>query len=800
VKRCRDTVCIYDGRSNSLDLKFQRTLRVPEDGKFYPLPAYFGLYPLFNVETFSDRLPLYMQKKGGLFIPMFQREALSLDFDCSTREECFAIRIYVGSINAISGKAAQSRLSEGEQDYIIVPNQRRLDGFLAGKGKVRQFVAMPLGSGYSVEKQVTGSEFIGGIQLEIIPRLSDKVKFIRPQHNTVELPWLPQQLDISEDIFLTPRELGMTPGQRLLMQDVMGQKIRRMEFDLGFLGNNGTGNSRRQNILPIHEKICRPTFVHDMFLGTGQHTYSTNESLVLCPVEPLSLQVDWQAIMRSPKGTTFEEYSPFLDISDLKNHISSIKQEFESRPRCVGHLLFNGTIHKGPPIKYSPLAEYTHDKGIISFKEDVRLLESRLGSSQAADPDRPSDPIWEMALGAGGNLGQSIEKTKDKRLWDWGASKLFNIQILNSVAFKEFTGISPVTPISFREYVTAKIPFYSFLSVSNDSMIGDHTTTFKSIGQLDHSAIIPIGIHVNRSGTPIGCASCENNICDSMYVFLFLLPLGMALSFIQQCKSTQLMIFSSLQPCKHIFCSDCIKFTMVTDTSITCAFCSGSVSETITFSAPMEMPFSPPEVQLGLKAIEPLIPYRAEDTIRENRSSLIEKREKIDKSTSNIVENLIVVLSEMVKNEVSPEDTSHGISDLVAGSIARSASSVLHFDTAIRNLTQTSIDIRIPIFKVALPKAIQFATLYHVKQLLLLIPSIDDLDDHNKEFVSAAINATRGDELFTILFQWIMDGRRSIEDFGLSVGKLFVLVRSDDAIDILAKFVAGRKKTRKMGL
>jgi hypothetical protein len=294
------------------------------------------------------------------------------------------------------------------------------------------------------------------------------------------------------------------------------------EFDLGFLGDNTIGNSRRQDILPVHKEKCRPTFVHEMFLGKGGHTYSTNESLVLHPVEPLSLRVDWQAIMRSPRDATVEEYSPFLDVSDFKNHLSSIKRESESGSWRAGYLLFNGAVHKGYPSEYSPLAEYALDEGVISFKEDRNARGydphmSRLGASQTG-PREPTSR-WEMALGVGGSLGQSIEKTKDERLWDWGASKLINIQILNSVAFKEFTGISPVTPISFREYVAAKIPFYSFLSVSEGSVMGDQATTFKSIGQLDRSAVIQIGIRVDRSGKPVGCANCENNICDSMYVF-----------------------------------------------------------------------------------------------------------------------------------------------------------------------------------------------------------------------------------------------------------------------------------------
>ena len=47
----------------------------------------------------------------------------------------------------------------------MVPPQPWLDGINAGDGLIRQFVAMPLGMGYTVEGQVTGSERHGGLQL-----------------------------------------------------------------------------------------------------------------------------------------------------------------------------------------------------------------------------------------------------------------------------------------------------------------------------------------------------------------------------------------------------------------------------------------------------------------------------------------------------------------------------------------------------------------------------------------------------------------------------------------------------------
>ena len=126
---------------------------------------------------------------------------------------------------------------------------------------------------------------------------------------------------------------------------------------------------------------------------------------------------------------------------------------YEPQPWHTGYILFNGTVHKGYPKEYSPLSEYVSEGGIVSYKEAVIVRHGQASELMGAPAGYSADdgPSWEMALGAGGNLGQSIEKTKDERLWDWGASKLINIQILNSVAFKAFTGLSPVTPISFRE-------------------------------------------------------------------------------------------------------------------------------------------------------------------------------------------------------------------------------------------------------------------------------------------------------------------------------------------------------------
>lgn len=55
------------------------------------------------------------------------------------------------------------------QDYVVVPGQLWLDGVADSDGTIRQFVAMPFGSGRSVESQITGSDAAGAYNLRSLP-------------------------------------------------------------------------------------------------------------------------------------------------------------------------------------------------------------------------------------------------------------------------------------------------------------------------------------------------------------------------------------------------------------------------------------------------------------------------------------------------------------------------------------------------------------------------------------------------------------------------------------------------------
>jgi len=158
----------------SLRITFQRTFRIPDDGKDYPLPPGFGSFPLRHVDDFPKSVPEEWIEHGGVMLPMYQSEALWVSFDAGYVDGhgCsypFAVKVATGKINAVTGDSWSERLKRSPQDYMVTTRQPWLDGYCVEKGVIRQFVAMPLGSGYSAEEQITGEAEHGGMQMAVYP-------------------------------------------------------------------------------------------------------------------------------------------------------------------------------------------------------------------------------------------------------------------------------------------------------------------------------------------------------------------------------------------------------------------------------------------------------------------------------------------------------------------------------------------------------------------------------------------------------------------------------------------------------
>merc|ERR1711976_545324 len=93
------------------------------------------------------------------------------------------------------------------QSYCTSPTQPWLDGIKSGEGVVRQFVATTRGSGASVEAQICGDDFRGGLQLFVCPPKKTEVQFaVQGNVNRVISGALAEP---SKELFCSPRQLDV---------------------------------------------------------------------------------------------------------------------------------------------------------------------------------------------------------------------------------------------------------------------------------------------------------------------------------------------------------------------------------------------------------------------------------------------------------------------------------------------------------------------------------------------------------------------------------------------------------------
>lgn len=198
-------------------INFQRTLRIPDDDRTYPLPPGLGRFPLRHLDDFADRLPPESVRRGGVVMPIHQAEALWIKFpDRFGSPYPCAIKVATGKVCAVSGELWKEGLTCDPQNYVVVPGQPWLDGYCVDKGTIRQFVAMPLGSGHTAEEQLTGEAVHGGLQVAVYPMKREVYKALQ----------LPEHFDVVRSPKPDWHPMGLAPGGR------MNQEIYRDRFGL----------------------------------------------------------------------------------------------------------------------------------------------------------------------------------------------------------------------------------------------------------------------------------------------------------------------------------------------------------------------------------------------------------------------------------------------------------------------------------------------------------------------------------------------------------------------------------------
>jgi hypothetical protein len=216
-------------KAATLEINFRRTLRIPNTDKAYPLPPGLGNFPLKHVEDYEGRVPQEWITHGGILMPMYQSEAMWIDFsseyddDRSTRYP-FAVKIATGKVCAVSGEKWVDGFQGDPQNYVVVPEQPWLDGYCVEEGVIRQFVAAPLGDGVTAEEQVTGKAEVGGVQIQVFPMKREVYlkRFEKSPVGSFAHFMIDAPLCCMEDGL----EMGLAPGGR------MRQEIYEDPYDL----------------------------------------------------------------------------------------------------------------------------------------------------------------------------------------------------------------------------------------------------------------------------------------------------------------------------------------------------------------------------------------------------------------------------------------------------------------------------------------------------------------------------------------------------------------------------------------
>jgi hypothetical protein len=166
------------------------------------------------VAEFADRVPAAWRERGGFLAPLYQREALWLQFEAAHWKPN-AVKVAVGGVDALTGGPGDDGLRADPQNYLVCPDQPWLDGINSGDGTVRQFVAVDLGAGDTVEEQLTGAAELGGLQLQVYDPVPGRFPDEPPPGGSL-------RLESAMDGLV---DLGESPGLGVAAGGTMRQRI-----------------------------------------------------------------------------------------------------------------------------------------------------------------------------------------------------------------------------------------------------------------------------------------------------------------------------------------------------------------------------------------------------------------------------------------------------------------------------------------------------------------------------------------------------------------------------------------------
>ncbi|AYV82188.1 MAG: hypothetical protein Homavirus14_4 [Homavirus sp.] len=423
---------------NNFGINFNRTIRVPDDGKSYPLPPHLGSFTI--------------DKIGNNFVvPMYQREAMWMSFyseSSGCQSKTFALKVGIGNINAITGEKWQKGvLSQNPQNYVVCPKQPWLDGIkintdsknstsltnstnstnstsLANstntvENLVRQFVATNITDKSTIEQQLLEQGKInkiqGGLQFELFELFNKNFKLYCPN--------LKQFLDIEK----SPNDYNLSPNTKIL-----------------FMTTYNTPNSVPLTNLTLTQlNISDQDSIRcDIYVGSGVVYVKTLTGKTINVLININMKVE-----------------------DLKRQI----QNMEGIHTDIQRLIFQGLQLED----YRTLHDYNITAGVVLHM----VLRLRGGG----DPHQ-------MGISAGGLIVQKIY-TDNNKLSDYNLDNYTSckVNITNSLFyFKQM----PTTPITAETYMEYKYPWYTLYDEDLEAINKIKNSMFnsvKSIGSFDNN-------------------------------------------------------------------------------------------------------------------------------------------------------------------------------------------------------------------------------------------------------------------------------------------------------------------------
>lgn len=74
---------------------------------------------------------------------------------------------------------------------------------------------------------------------------------------------------------------------------------------------------------------------------------------------------------------------------------------------------------------------------------------------------------------------------------------------------------APISPITFQDYVKARLPFYH--TIEQDTLeAGDTLANVKSVADQDKKKSMVFQVRLRTDDVLVGCVVCEKNLADSV--------------------------------------------------------------------------------------------------------------------------------------------------------------------------------------------------------------------------------------------------------------------------------------------